>query len=142
MRGGGAALPRVDLDAFARRAIEMSAADRTRVAAADGWIFFDRGLVDAAVALEHAAGMAASETLARLDRFHDQVFLAPPWPEIYRADRERQSSREEWIAAYHRLHEAYARLGYDPVIWPKVDLEACADDLLGCLSPARRPPVA
>ncbi len=141
MRGDGTALPWVDLEAFARRAIEMSAAGRNRVAAADGWIFFDRGLVDAAVALEHAAGVAASETLARVNRFHDQVFLTPPWPEIYRADRERQSSMQEGIAEYHRLHHAYVRLGYDPVILPKVDVEARADYLLSCLCPTRRLPM-
>ncbi len=142
MRGAGTALPWIDLAAFARRAVEMSAADRTRVGNVDGWTFFDRGLVDAAVALEHAAGVAAAKTLAGLDRFHDQVFLTPPWPEIYRADRERRLDPQDGIAEYHRLRDACVRLGYDPVILPRVAAEARADFVLSCLSWARRPQAA
>ena len=134
MRGAGTALPWIDLASFARRAVEMSAADRTRLGNVDGWTFFDRGLVDAAVALEHAAGVAAAKTLAGLDRFHDQVFLTPPWPEIYRADRERRLDPQDGIAEYHRLRDACVRLGYDPVILPRVAVEARADFVLSCLS--------
>ncbi len=56
--GDGNALPWVDLGAFAHRAIALAAADRRRTAGVDGWVFFDRGLVDAAVALQHATGRA------------------------------------------------------------------------------------
>lgn len=92
MAGDGAALPWVDLAAFARRAFAMALADRAGGAATptDGWVFFDRGLVDAAVALEHAAGEAALEPLGRTHRYHRRVFLAPPWPEIYVNDPERR----------------------------------------------------
>lgn len=74
--------------------------------------------------------MAASKTLDWTDRFHRQVFLTPPWPEIYRSDRERQLEFEEGVAEYHRLLDAFAGLGYDPVILPKVDAEARADFVL------------
>lgn len=70
LRGDGAALPWVDLAAFARRAIAVAAENRRRVADAPGWIFFDRGLVDAAVALEHATGRPARDTLAPQPRYH------------------------------------------------------------------------
>lgn len=55
-----------------------------------GRVFFDRGLVDAAVALEHAAGSSVRNLLAAYDRYHQSVFLMPPWPEIYVTDDQRQ----------------------------------------------------
>ena len=134
MRGAGRALPWVDPEAFAKRALAMASLDRERTKDARSWVFFDRGLVDAAVALEHAAGVAASITLAGRERFHRQVFMTPPWPEIYLSDGERQLDIEEGVAEYQRLLDAYQRLGYEPVILPKVDVEARADFVLKRLS--------
>ena len=54
LAGTGDALPWVDTAAFARRAIAMSLRDREEAAKRRGWIFFDRGLIDAAAALEYA----------------------------------------------------------------------------------------
>lgn len=130
---GGKALPWVDLEAFAKRAIAMAISDRARFPDAETWIFFDRGLVDAAVALEHATGVAASETLAGTDRFHQEVFLTPPWPKIYRRDGERRQDIDEGIAEYHRLLDAFGQLGYDPVILPKTDVESRSDFILARL---------
>jgi predicted ATPase len=133
MRGEGTALPWVDLEAFARRAIEMASRDRERVQEAEGWVFFDRGLIDAAVALEHATSIKCSDILAGMVRFHRQVFMTPPWPEIYHDDGERQLDMEDGVAEYHRLLDAFDRLGYDPVILPKVDVGTRADFILKSL---------
>lgn len=56
LASGGKALPWVDLAAFLRRAIDMALADRTTAVDHEGWVFFDRGLVDAASALEALTG--------------------------------------------------------------------------------------
>ncbi len=48
----GTALPWVDAIAFARRAIEMALADRAMIEAGAMWVSFDRGLIDAASALD------------------------------------------------------------------------------------------
>ncbi|WP_223866005.1 AAA family ATPase [Salipiger aestuarii] len=133
LRGNGKALPWVDIEAFARRAVGMAVEDRKRHRTAKGWVFFDRGLLDAAAALEHAAGVAVSDTMSGHNRFHRQVFLTPPWPEIYHRDSERQQDLKEGIAEYHRLIGAFDRLGYDPVILPKVDVKARADFILHTL---------
>ncbi len=61
LRGEGAALPWVDLAAFANRVIRITADDRKRIADKTEWVFFDRGLVDAAVALQHATGQPARD---------------------------------------------------------------------------------
>jgi predicted ATPase len=72
--GGGAALPA----AFARRAIATAFADREEARLLSGWVFFDRGLVDASVALEHLTGEPTLARIGRTHRYHRRVFLAPP----------------------------------------------------------------
>lgn len=133
-RGKGLALPWVNLAAFARRGIDLTAEDRRHVADETGWVFFDRGLVDAAVALEHATGKRAKDLLSFYDRYHQKVFLTPPWPEIYVADRERQHDLTEAIAEYDRLLVAYHELGYETFILPKVTVASRADFVLRHLS--------
>jgi predicted ATPase len=114
----------------------MATEDRTSVADASGWVFFDRGLIDAAVALEHVTGQPAVETLGPHRRFHRQVFLTPPWPEIYATDAERQHRFEEAIAEYDRLVVAYPALGYVTITVPKDAVARRADFILSQLSPA------
>jgi len=50
MLGEGFALPWVNEIAFARRAVEIALADRTAAKCAAGCVFFNRGLLDAAIA--------------------------------------------------------------------------------------------
>jgi predicted ATPase len=125
----GAALPWIDPAAFARRAIAMAIEDRADVPA-EGWVFFDRGLIDAAVALEHATGEPVVEALGRVHRYHLRVFLAPPWPDIHIVDQERRHGFDEAVAEYGRLQTAYAALGYDVVILPRTSVTVRADFVL------------
>ena len=83
----GAAL--VNETAFLRRALAMALADRASAIASDGWVFFDRGLIDAAAGLQHLTGEPLLEKFGQFHRYHRRVFLAPPWPEIYVQDAER-----------------------------------------------------
>lgn len=99
-----------------------------------GCVFFDRGLVDAAVALEYATGSSAKDLLASYDRYHQSVFLTPPWPEIYVTDEQRQQNFAKAIAEYDRLLIAYRELGYDTCILPKVGVGDRADFVLRHLS--------
>lgn len=126
LAGNGAALPWVDPVAFARRAIAMALEDRA-AAPADGWVFFDRGLIDAVVALEHLTGEPAIGPLASAHPHNRQVFLAPPWPEIHVIDHERRHSLSEAIDEYERLRLAYPALGYEITLLPKVGVRARAD---------------
>lgn len=134
LKGPGDALPWIDLAAFSRRAIDLAAVDRALAALTPGLAFFDRGLVDAAVALRHATGQTEEATLNGHARYHHQVFLAPPWPEIYRTDAQRPHSLEEAIVEYERLMPAYERLGYEVVVLPKIDVGGRADFILEALN--------
>ncbi|OYW27700.1 MAG: ATPase [Caulobacter sp. 12-67-6] len=133
MAADGAALPWIDPAAFARRAIAMALADRED-APSQGWVFFDRGLIDAAVALEHLTGEPAVETLCGLHRYHRQVFMAPPWPEIHVVDRERRHGLDEAVAEYERLQVAYPALGYNILVLPKTSVADRANFVLDALN--------
>lgn len=124
-------MPWDDPAGFARRAIEVAIADLD-AAPPKGWIFFDRGLVDAAVALEHVTGDPA-HALCMAHRYDERVFLAPPWPEIHVEDRERRHDFATAVAEYERLVTAYGAFGYRVSILPKAGVEARADFVAGKL---------
>lgn len=130
---GGRALPWIDAVAFVRRAIEMSLADLAAADTSAPWVFFDRGLIDAAAALEHLTGEPALETLGSLHGYHKRVFLTPPWPEIYAPDPERRHSLDDAVAEYDRLRRAYAQLGYEIRLLPKLSVADRADWMLNVL---------
>src|SRR5580692_260113 len=67
LKGKGSALPWIDAVAFVRRAVAMALADRASTTAPDGWVFFDRGLIDAAAGLQHLTG---EPVLAALGQSH------------------------------------------------------------------------
>ncbi len=119
-----------------RRAVELSLADLRAAEGLDGWVFFDRGLIDAASGVQHVTGQPVLAPLARAHRFHRQVFLAPPWPEIYVTDPERRHGLELALSEYARLAREYPALGYETVELPKTTVEARADFVLGRLGPS------
>lgn len=135
---GGGALPWVDAVAFARRAIALSIADRAAANACARWVFFDRGLIDAAAALEHLTGERVVRSLGWAHRYNGHVFLAPPWPEIYVSDEERRHGLAEAVAEYERLLQVYRLLGYDVHVLPNVSVAERADWVLEFLARCSR----
>ena len=112
----------------------MALADREAAQTHSGWVFFDRGLIDAASALEDITGQQALETLGARHRYHRRVFLAPPWPEIYETDAERRHEFEASLPEYSRLEKTLPILGYEVIPLPKVAISARADFVLAALS--------
>jgi predicted ATPase len=131
--GGGSALPWVDGIAFARRAIDMARSDRVAAEHLPGWVFFDRSAIDAAAALDHLTGTAGAWTDA-LPRYHETVFLTPPWPEIYITDQERRHGFDDAVAEYHRLLRAYPAHGYTVSILDQVSVSERAESILAALA--------
>lgn len=127
----GGPMPWDDPAGFARRAIALARADLDASARLSGPVFFDRGLIDAVVALRHATGETVSFDPA--DRY-DHVFLAPPWPEIHVVDAARRHGMDEALAEYARLEAAWPAFGYAIALLPKIDVEARADFVLARLS--------
>lgn len=135
MRSNGDALPWADSAAFANLALSLAGEDRKKMSGEQGWMFFDRGLIDAAVALEHATGTSARETLKPFAPYHGRVFMTPPWPEIYVTDSERLHSLSDAIEEYDRLMIAFGELGYETFVLPKTSVDERADFVLDCLEP-------
>lgn len=71
------------MKAFSHRAIEMSLTDLTVAEQKGELVFFDRGVVDAAVTHEHSSGTLCSKTLSQNRHYFESVFLAPLWSEIF-----------------------------------------------------------
>lgn len=123
--GEGSALPWIDAAKFAQRALAMSIADQ---ATARGLTFFDRGVVDAAVAIVATGGERPDAILAGVR--YDRLFLAPPWPEIYENDKDRRHTLEQALRDFERVQRAYADAGYNAVILPRDTVAARADFVL------------
>ncbi|MEP9350769.1 AAA family ATPase [Xanthobacter sp. KR7-225] len=138
IRQGGSDLPWVDLAAFARRAVAMALEDRSAALARAGWVFFDRGLVDAAVALEYATREPIAEVLCNAHRYHRNVFMTPPWPEIFGGDDARRHDLSTAVAEYERLLAAYPKLGYEVTILPRAPVADRADFIVGQLETPRQ----
>lgn len=130
------ALPWIDLTAFLHRAMALARADLEQARDRTGWVFFDRGLVDAAAGLHRVTGAAppAASPYGRI------VFLTPPWPEIYRTDPARRHGFDEAVAEYDHLRETYGALGHEVVTIPRMDVAARADFVLRRLAAETRSP--
>ena len=92
----------------------------------EGPVFFDRGVPDVIGYLE-LVGLAVPRSMLRaaeLHRYNPRVFIAPPWPEIFRNDQERRQDFDEAVRTYEAMRRVYQRLGYDLVELPRKLLEA------------------
>lgn len=138
----GRAVPWKDMAAFLRRAMDMALADLAGATTEAEWVFFDRGLIDAAAALQDLTGEPLLATLGSKYHYYPRVFLAPPWPAIYRHDADRRHDLNDAIAEYERLSHAYPSLGYDVLLLPKVGVAERADFVLNALSGACPPPAS
>lgn len=137
---GGNALPWMDMVGFLTRAMAMAQADLAAAAQAPpGWVFFDRGLIDAACGLAHETGAPSLDRFGPGAPYHRLVFLTPPWPEIYVTDKERRHDMDAALAEYGRLLAAYRRIGHQMEILPKRDVARRADHILDLLGSAPEP---
>jgi len=130
----GGALPWADPAGFARAALAMSVADHE---AARGLTFFDRGVVDAAVAMAATGQGVPGDAVARCR--YDRVFLAPPWPEIYANDEDRRHSLEKALSDDVRVRRAWLDAGYAPLMLPRDTVAARADFVLAAIGNSAKP---
>jgi predicted ATPase len=122
LTSGSDALPWSDLNAFVQRITAVAQLDYEGGRALPGPVFFDRGLIDAAVAFEHLTGEPIPADLSLRYRYSSPVFLATPWPELFASDAERRHDFASAVAEYDRLAAAYPALGYDVILLPRVSV--------------------
>ncbi|MEL6819174.1 MAG: AAA family ATPase [Pseudomonadota bacterium] len=116
-------LPWNNMACFAKRALDMAMSDFNQVVRWAGPVFFDRGIVDAAVALKYSTGAPELHGAASLYRYSSMVFVAPPWRDLFFIDGERRHDFSAAVTEYQRLIKAYGLLGYDIVKLPRVSVE-------------------
>jgi predicted ATPase len=104
---------RLFLELLLSRSIGQFKAAETTTEASSGPIFYDRGIPDC-LAYAATAGMELPhfERAAHEYRYEAEVWLLPPWEEIYTQDSERRMS----FAATYYFHESlvagYEHVGY------------------------------
>lgn len=97
-----------------------------------GPVFFDRGVPDVLGYLR-LIGIPAPghiQKAATTFRYNRTVFIAPPWREIFRQDRERKQDFAEAVRTYDALVATYTNLDYRLVEIPRLPIE---DRLLSIL---------
>ena len=133
----GNCLPWKDLPCFALKALDRMLTQYQEAGRHKGPVFFDRGIPDIIIAYLKVAGLPVSEEYYRQlqrNRYHEMVFVAPPWKEIYCNDEERWQSFEEATTLYQMITETYESAGYRVMELPKVSVESRVDFILSCLN--------
>lgn len=134
LAGDGAGLPWVDPVGFASRALEVSLADWNAAQALSGPVIFDRGLIDAVAAWEHATGTLPPEAAGLAMRYAPIVALLPPWPALYSADAERRQGLTDAVAEYDRLVRFLPRFGFRAVTLARIPVAHRADRVQGLIA--------
>jgi len=136
---GRSAVPWDDHAAYCDQCVRRDIAKFDALTHETGRVFFDRSILDGFDPRWDAPGELIAAAQAR--RYNRQVFVFPPWFEIYETDAER---RQDWVeaeATFGRILRGLERFGYTPVIMPKAPLaERAAFVLDHALGAAPSPP--
>jgi predicted ATPase len=123
---GGLALPWHDPAQFAELMLSWELRSYRAALEQNGPVFFDRGVPDTLGYLR-LTGLPVPDHVrnaAERFRYASHVFIAPPWPEIFRQDSERKQTLDEAERTYHALTSIYKELGYELVLLPLAPVEA------------------
>ncbi|MAU70568.1 MAG: ATPase [Pseudozobellia sp.] len=95
-------------------------------------VFFDRSFLDALcyAALEGLAISSEMKSYAEHWRYNNQVFLLPPWKEIYGTDTQRHQEWNEAVFTYNKMIQTYRGYGYELLEVPKATPVERADFVL------------
>ncbi|WP_250254253.1 AAA family ATPase [Chryseobacterium sp. Marseille-Q3244] len=90
-----------------------------------GPVFFDRGIVDTIgyLKLEKIPVPKEMEIAARKMNYNGNVFILPPWKEIYENDPERKQTLEVAQYTFECMDKTYREFGYHLIEVPKVTVE-------------------
>jgi len=130
------ASPRPDALAFAREILRRDIEKYLDQARARGWVFFDRGLVDALGMLHEASPLPPVELQSLLAsyRFHRTVFVLPPWEAIYAQDAERDQSYAEAVDVHAKVVRWYRSCGFALDEVPRLPVARRAEHVLRTLT--------
>jgi predicted ATPase len=106
--------PRPAPSAFAAEILRRDIQSYLANSSPSGWVFFDRGVIEALAMVHEASPLTASELASQLSAypFHRDVFILPPWREINTHDSERDQSFAESMGVHARVTDWYRSCGY------------------------------
>ncbi|MGA6363633.1 AAA family ATPase [Proteus penneri] len=120
----GNALPWEDPNAFAQAMLIWELRSWHEANNHKRLYFYDRGLPDIAGYLL-LCGLAIPKHLNKainLFRYSTNVFIAPPWAEIYTQDQERKQTKKEAEETYLAMIAVYKRYNYNLIELPKIGI--------------------
>ncbi len=118
---GGRALPWSDRLAYAELMLSWEMRSYEIAQTEMGPVFFDRGVPDV-LAYLRVCGVAIPphmQRAARTFRYNRCVFIAPPWPAIFKQDLERKQDFDEAVRTYEALKATYEDCDYDLIELPR-----------------------
>jgi predicted ATPase len=107
------AILRMDIERFQQAPMEASL------------VFFDRAIPDALCMLNDLGLLSMAQVgQSVLDfPYFRQVFVTPPWEEIYTTDNERDQRFAESVLVHRRAIDWYGALGFEVIELPRVSVE-------------------
>lgn len=138
---GGHALPWADRILFAELMLCWELRSYREAVNRDGIVFFDRGVPDVLGYLRLIGSEAPDHVRSAVERFryHRNVFIAPPWQEIFEQDHERKQDFAEAVRTYEVLVSTYQEFGYELVELPRVSVEERVGFVLAAIGLAAQP---
>lgn len=128
--------PRPEPLAFAEEILRRDIEKYERARTSRGWVFFDRSVLEALGMVQEVCAERQHEVerLCAEYRFHELVFVLPPWEAIYRTDSERDQTFEQAAIIHDSIVRWYQRLGYTLNTVPQWPVEERAEHVLRALS--------
>ena len=120
--------PRPSPHDFALETLRIDIENFDQHAATRGYVFFERGILDALCGLDLATPLSENELKVWLSKYqyHSKVFVLPAWSAIYVNDAERDHTFEHAEAVSRITQDWYRRFGYQVVEVPKISVsERC-----------------
>ena len=97
-------------------------------------IFLDRGLPDVVAYMDYFGTSYPPYFNEACEKYkYHQIFLLPPWKEIYLTDNERYESFEQALEIHNHLKKSYLSMGYTPIEILKDTVEARSEFILNNL---------
>lgn len=103
-----------------------------QAASTNGPSFYDRGIPDSLAFFKLMDEPPPDHLMEVVDQYlyNSQVFIAPPWKDIFISDGNRPETFEEACRIHEALVEVYTRLDYDLTELPRVDPDTRVEFLL------------
>jgi predicted ATPase len=119
----GQALPWKDRALFAETMLALEI--ENHLAQPPRTVWFDRGVPDV-IGYLRLEGLPVPPHMLRAAeryRYHPEVLICPPWPEIFGQDEERRQTAEVAAATCAAMEDVYRSLGYGLVEIPRLPVE-------------------